>query len=379
MQKDDHRFYKILTTENAEEATIMLYGYIGESYEYDEERDRWAPGGITDIAFVKELNRLASKYKVIHLRINSYGGDMLHGLAIITAIRACSAEVHGWNDGLAGSMAADIFLCCPHRHMAQNAVLMIHQPRSFCYGTAQDMRDCAEATDKFAEAAIIATATSTGISEDEIRSRYYADYKDHWLSYNDAVADGLLTDTEDTYEAAALPDGVEKMTYKELAEWFEKHGSAPEEKTLLERLRSIVEKRLLGLARKTAEKQHTTPTLANKQDMNLTEFKASLTDGTLDMAEVKKHLAALDAAAAPEPAPEPAVPDPELVALKKEVADLKNELAEFKSAPGAAKSTPGHPGPDAPGGETQPDVLEQFNKEMADIAPSGALPFRPNL
>ena len=77
-----NKFYKILTTEGATEATIMLYDYIGEYYEWSPETG-YTKEGITDLDFVQELNRLDEKHSVIHLRINSPGGDMFHGNAIM--------------------------------------------------------------------------------------------------------------------------------------------------------------------------------------------------------------------------------------------------------------------------------------------------------
>ncbi len=378
------RFYKVLAQEGDTEATILLYGYIGEYYEYDEEKERWRIGGVTDIKFVQELNRLAEKYQTIHLRLNSYGGDFLHGNAIMTAIQTCKAEVHTWNDGIAASMAADIWLCGHRRHMAKNALVMIHPVWSWCAGNAQDMRDCADMMTKMTDAAIIATASSTGIDEAEIRSRYYADYKDHWLTYTDAVADGLVSETGDEYDAAEVPENIEGMTYKQLVQHFEKHTN-PEAKPLLERIRETFEKRLTALVRKSP---HPAAKPSNTQektlDMNLDDFKKSLEEQTLDIEAVKAHIATL------EPQPQPAPPaeggenvfnavQGELDAVKTQLADLKKQLDEFGAQPGAAKSAPGAPAGDPPLGGTHPSDLEKFNKEMADLAAAGATPYRPQV
>lgn len=380
------RFYKVLAQEGDTEATILLYGYIGEYYEYDEEKERWRPGGITDLKFVQELNRLAEKYQVIHLRINSYGGDFLHGNGIMTSISNCAAEVHTWIDGIAASMAADIWLCGHRRHMAKNALLMIHPVWSWCAGNAQDMRDCADMMDKMTNAAIIATAASTGISEDEIRARYYADYKDHWLTYNDASADGLVTETGDEYEAADLPADIDGMTYKQLVQHFEKNTAGPESKPLLERLRENFEKSLAALVRKSGLKPTTTPsTHANNADMTFDEFKTSLADKSLALEAVKAHLATLEPTPEATETPEEETADTastgvdEIAALKEQIEALQKQVEEFGAKPGAAKSTPGAPAGDALIGDTHPSDLEKFNKEMADIAASGATPYRPQI
>lgn len=385
-----NKFYKILTTEGATEATIMLYDYIGEYYEWSPETG-YTKEGITDLDFVQELNRLAEKHSVIHLRINSPGGDMFHGNAIMTAIAGCKAEIHTWNDGVAASLAADIWLCGHVRHMAKNALLMIHPAWNVCIGHAQAMRECADVLDKFSESAIIATAASTGISEDDMRARYYADYKDHWLTFNDAVKDGLVTDTTE-YEAAALPAAAEKMTYKQLLDHFQKsqHPDAP---GLAERLKNIWEKTLATFTtHKSASPvgKQTQPNL----DMNIEELKKSLADGTLTPEAVAQALT--EAAQPATPSAAATDSDAALAAAQKQMADdlaavkeqntalvaqmkkLEETLVSYGAQPGATKSQPSKPDGDPPIGE--PDdatkALDSFNKAVAEAANTHDNPFK---
>jgi ATP-dependent protease ClpP protease subunit len=378
-------FYKILTEEGGDEATMLLYGYVGEEWTWSED-DGWKMGGITDIDFVREFNRLAAQYKRIHLRLNSYGGDFRHGNAIMTAIASSSAEVHTWNDGIAASMAADIWLCGHVRHMAKNALLMIHPTWSMCVGNAKDMRECADVMDKMSEAAIIATAAATGISEDDMRSRYYADYADHWLTYADAATDGLVSDTEE-YEAAgisATSKALQAMTYKEVLQLFE--GNTSDEPAappgLMARLRNAVETRFGKIAGHAPAKPSPVHAKTTTTDMTIEEFRTSLSDGTLDLAAVKAHLAEVEAAAAPPAVPEPVAADPlepilkELAALKAELNAAKAQLDDYAKRPGAGKSTPGMPKGD-PVVQPTPDALADYNKTLAGMAENGAVPFRP--
>lgn len=390
MKKDaiqPNRFYKILATEGSDEATILLYSYIGEYYEYDEEADRWKMGGVTDIQFVQELNSLAAKHKTIHIRLNSPGGDFFHGNAIMTAIQSCPADVHTWNDGVVASMAADIWLCGKQRHMAKNALVMIHPAWSFCIGHAADMRDCADQLDKVSNAAIIATAASTGISEDEMRRRYYSDYKDHWLTYADALKGGLVTETSEEYDSADVPNDIEKMTYKQLVAHFEKRDN-PEAPGLLDRVRSMYEKTIAAFAGKGPKPVNTPPSTHNTQDMNLEELKKALTEKTIDLAAVKTLLAEIETPAAPaEEEPDPvAVLTDTVQKLSKDLADTKSQLAatqktleEYGQKPGASKSTPPMPQGDPAAGTDQPDVLKAFNEQMAKAAVDGDVKFTPTV
>lgn len=385
----ESKFYKVLTSEGSNEATIMLYDYIGEYYEYDTEKG-WEMGGITDIGFVQELDRLAEKHPVIHLRINSPGGDFFHGNAIMTAIQSCKAEIHTWNDGMAASMAADIWMCGKRRHMAKNALLMIHPAWSICMGNAQAMRECADVTDKVTEAAIIATAASTGISEDDMRSRYYSDYKDHWLTYNDAVKDGLCNETGEEYDAAELTGGVEKMTYKQLLDHFQK-SQHPEAPGLMDRLKTIWETTIAKFSNKSALPAEASAKAGQTTyDMTLDELKKSLKEGALKAADVQAYLDELNQEAAP-----PAADDDSEAAIAELRKDLdaalsananlatqmkavEEKLEAYGKLPGASKSAPGLPDGDPPIGEgdNPENALASFNKTVAESAKTHGNPFK---
>jgi len=371
-------FWKLLTEEGSDEATIMLYGFIGEEYEFDQETQRWTMSGVTDLAFVKELNRLAERYKVIHLRINSAGGSTFHGAAIMTAIQACTAEVHTWNDGMAASMAADIWMCGHRRHMAKNALMMIHAAWDYCIGHAQDMRECAEFLDKVNTACITAVAASTGKTPEEITAKYYADYKDHWLTYTEAMADGLITESGDEYEAAD-PVKLGNMTYKQLLEHFEKKNH-PEAPGLMKRIRDAF---MSAVSKRGGNKS--TTVITNTTDMTQEEFKKSIADGTLDIAAVKSILAEAEKSTEPDTPPAEPEESPALKALRadndalnQQLAALDNRIAELGKTPGAAKAAPGIPEGDPASvqvnGIQVPDALKQFNEFAAAAAAENETP-----
>lgn len=377
MNKNNKPYYKLLTEQGATEATIFLYGYIGEEWSWDPGAYEYVQTGVTDIEFVKELNALSQQYPVIHLRINSPGGDFLHGNAIMSAIQNSAAEIHTWNDGICASMAADIWMCGKKRHMAKNALLMIHPAWNMCAGNAQVMRECADALDKFTESAITATAASIGITADEMRSRYYADYKDHWLTYSEAVTDGLVSDT--TEYAAADPMKVSAgMPYKQLLETM----IASEATVKKEADTSIIGRITAVLSDMLGTQKQTVITQKQKEIMQLEDFKKSLADGSLDPVAVKAELDALDAAKAPKPE-EPADAFKTLLAefktMQTELADTRKALSEIGAQPGAERSTPGAPETDLPTeGIGTPDAkkaLDEANANLAKMAASGQNPY----
>jgi ATP-dependent Clp endopeptidase proteolytic subunit ClpP len=181
---------KLYVQKAGTEASVFLYGLIGDCYAEDADKN------ITDLDFIKTLEELKTQGVIdVHLRINSPGGYTSDGLAIITSIKNSDLNIHTWNDGRAYSMAADIWLCVPveRRHMSKNSSLMIHAPSTGCYGTAKDMREMADQLDTIAEATIQMMVEATGKDAETIRKEFY-DYADHNLTYQQCVEYGLIND-----------------------------------------------------------------------------------------------------------------------------------------------------------------------------------------
>jgi len=372
-----HKFYNIMATEGETEATILLYSYIGEV------RD-WYTGeqlGVTDIEFVKELDALAAKYPKINIRINSPGGEVFHGSAMVTAIRNCKAEVHTWIDGVAASMAGIIWMSGHKRHMAKNAMLMLHSASNICWGNAKEMREIADILDKFDQSIIIAAADAVGMDEAMMQEKYF-NYTDHWLTYKDVDAEGWLAEPDDYEAAAKLPNDMTSMPYRDLVAYFEaqeikaeKPGWMAQAKEILDSAKSMIQ---------AFQPQPSSSTI-NDQDMNLEDFKASITDGKLNLDEVKAHIASLMPPAAPvataalaEEAEESAAIKAlraEIEAGKEKMTALENRLTAFGALPGASRSTPELPDNDLPsadGSEKTPkQLLEEENEKMLAAAQSG--------
>jgi len=392
-------YFRILSQENDREATIMLYDYIGEYYTWDDD-GRLVNAGVTDIEFVQELDRLAALYPKIHLRINSPGGEMYHGAAIVSAISRCKAEVHTWNDGIAASMAALIWAAGHERHMAKNATLMFHSGLWVCFGNPKDMRDCADTLDKMNDAMIAGMSQSTGITEEDLKARYFADYADHWLTFKDAETAGLINAMSE-YQISddEEPTALSAMNYKQLLAHFEK-TQHPDTPGFRERVRAAFNNAIAAVTGgKPHAQQHHSP--SDIQEMQLKDFTDSLAAGTLKLEEVQAHLATLTppppaepvataqpaAAAEPQtppavaPAPQPAATEPDtaqITAIQAQIATLTAEqnrlaglVATYGAQPGATKSEPGAPATDLPnadGADTPEARLAAFNKLTADAA-----------
>lgn len=99
------------------EVTTYLYGDIGGWF------------GIDPQEFIKEFNQISSD--VIHLRIDSSGGDVFSARAIKTAIMQHKATVIAHIDGLAASAASFLVMGADEIEMVNGGFLMIHNALSF--------------------------------------------------------------------------------------------------------------------------------------------------------------------------------------------------------------------------------------------------------
>lgn len=97
------------------EAVMRLYGTIGPKVDGDY--------------FAHELASLdRGDFDLIHIRMNSPGGNVFQGMSIISAIRSMNTPVCVHIDGIAASMAAVIAVASDRVCMMDFAKMMIHDP-----------------------------------------------------------------------------------------------------------------------------------------------------------------------------------------------------------------------------------------------------------
>jgi ATP-dependent protease ClpP protease subunit len=216
---------KLQTMEGDGLSEVFMYGIFGESQSYMSDVE--AAKYMSDIDFTLNLGTLSKIYTRINYRLNSPGGSMKHGLPCITQVRKndyTACDLHVYNDGIAASMAADFFLAFPkkNRHMAANALLMIHAPIDSMYGNENDHQDCINKLRQFAQTTIDILADSMGKTADEVRTQFYADGKDHWLTAKDCLDLGIIDGIE-TYEAQTTLVEPQKLAYPHLMQAFTQH------------------------------------------------------------------------------------------------------------------------------------------------------------
>lgn len=165
----------------AEGNEIMLYGVIGS---YWEELDAQK--------IVKHIKGLKGDVTV---KINSPGGDVFDGIAIMNALKAHDGKVIIVVDGIAASIASVIAMAGSTIRMAEGAFLMIHNPWTIAMGDATEFRHTAGVLDQITETLVGIYSRKTGKAADEVKAMMNAET---WISGVEAVELGFadLTDEQ---------------------------------------------------------------------------------------------------------------------------------------------------------------------------------------
>jgi ATP-dependent protease ClpP protease subunit len=167
----------------------------------DDVIDSW--GGFWGIS-AKEFNAaLAELGDVgeIQLHINSPGGEVWEGVAILNALRRHPATVTAVVDGLAASAASFIAVGCDRTIMGRNTQMMIHDAWGIGIGPAADMRDLADRLDKLSNNIASMYADKAGGELAGWRDLMLAET---WYDADEAVTAGLA----DEVEGAAADDEI---------------------------------------------------------------------------------------------------------------------------------------------------------------------------
>ena len=176
------------TPVRAEIPTSTLDGTTAVLRLYDPVDSYGEFWGVSAKEFAQALDDLPSNITEIRLHINSPGGDVFDGVAIVNALRAHSARVVVVVDGIAASAASFIAASADETIMAPNSELMIHDAWGLCVGNAAEMKQMAEMLDHISDNIASIYAAKAGGTVAEWRA---AMAKETWYSADEAVAAGL--------------------------------------------------------------------------------------------------------------------------------------------------------------------------------------------
>lgn len=228
-------YFSIVKNEVDREATIYIYGAIGGI-----DWNTWEEINTAN-TFSKEFHDVEKDADTIHIRINSPGGYVFEGLAIYNTIAASKKKIITYNDGLAASMAALILLAGDEIHAFQNSLLMIHNSSSGYWGNTKQVEEQLEAGKKIDKALGKSIEDRLGISQKEVEETYL-NYKDNWLTSDEAQESGFYDKIIDGNEASIPKDIMKLNTEQRFKKYAAMAFNIPTTKSQTSNLRNTMSK-----------------------------------------------------------------------------------------------------------------------------------------
>lgn len=161
---------------NGDSASLYIYDVISADW------------GVSALSVIDAINQ-AGDAKTLNIHINSPGGDVFEGRAIMAAISAFRGKTIAKIDSLCASAATSIALACNEIEMADGAFFMIHNASGMAWGDKTALRETANVLEKI-EGAIVNDYTSrTGKDAQEIRDKMQAET---WFTAAEALEYGFV-------------------------------------------------------------------------------------------------------------------------------------------------------------------------------------------
>lgn len=169
---------------------LYIYGIVGDSWD-----------GLDAKSIAGQLEQ-AQDGETINIHINSPGGYVTEGLAILNLLQAKVREgftVACHVDGLAASMASIIALGGQTMTMAKNALYMIHNPWNVAIGDAPELRREADRLDKMKALMVDIYSTRSSLSPEDVATLMDAET---WYNAEEAKDAGFATHIDEPVTAS---------------------------------------------------------------------------------------------------------------------------------------------------------------------------------
>ncbi|MFN4249276.1 MAG: head maturation protease, ClpP-related [Flavipsychrobacter sp.] len=181
-------------------AEIYMYGYIGNNED------------MNTALFVSTLRDLYRSNNEIKLYINSGGGSVYEGMALVNVLKECGDKITGYVEGIAASMAFVLSQVLNKCYISKYGRAMSHRAQGGCWGNADEMRAMADEIESVENELVKVVATKTGLSDTATREKYFGN-TDRWINAEQAVKEGLYAGIYDgtPINAPANMQGAEEL------------------------------------------------------------------------------------------------------------------------------------------------------------------------
>lgn len=161
---------------NANEASLYIYDIIDPYW------------GVNAPAVIDAVTQAAGA-EVLHVYINSPGGDVFEGRAIMAALSRFAGKTVAHIDSLCASAATGIALACNEVEMSDGAFFMIHNASCVAWGDKTELRETADLLQKVEGSIVADYVAKTGKPEADIVGWMDAET---WFSAAEAMENGFI-------------------------------------------------------------------------------------------------------------------------------------------------------------------------------------------
>jgi len=166
---------------------LHIYDDIGTSW--------WNDKAVSASAFVADLMALDASVRTIRVHINSLGGSVFEATAIANALRE-QRQVHHRTvemliEGIAASAATIVTSAGAPIRMAENALLMVHDPSTGVWGTSDQLLEAATLLDQVRDTIVTTYQWVSSRSAEELKALMKATT---WMTAAEALAHGFVTE-----------------------------------------------------------------------------------------------------------------------------------------------------------------------------------------
>ena len=188
---EERTAYNIVENEQENSAEITMYGEVVQDRPrryWDEEKDNERLY-IVQGEFLKDLEEVKNCGRIT-VRINSPGGELYAGIAIMNRLSELDGEVVTIVDGIAASAASIILQGGKKRKVHKGSLVMVHGASSFFFGyyNRKQLKEKADQLDAANRTAIEAYAQRTGLERDEISALLD---QTAWMTGQEAIDKGF--------------------------------------------------------------------------------------------------------------------------------------------------------------------------------------------
>ena len=186
--KNNH-WYRFKAQADEAIANVYIFREIGKPWFGETDTT------VTAEQFCADLAALPAAVTKIRVHINSPGGDPFEATVIANALREQRAtkgrQVEVIIEGLAASAATVISCAGSPIRIAENGLMMIHDPFILAIGNAGELRKEADNLDKIRDAIIATYRWVSSKSVDDLSAMMAAET---WMNADEAIAAGLATE-----------------------------------------------------------------------------------------------------------------------------------------------------------------------------------------